>query len=125
MKFSPFILLVVCVVILLACRDPRSEEIAGNYQGEYFGGVENFSLSTDGKFSQKFTVGGNVAYTNNGSWALSGRAVTFSNFVKAYWFTDEDFSEFRDPIDQMPAKLPVGTSVIVFSEDGEYLIRKQ
>jgi hypothetical protein len=111
--------------MLAACGKQTVTTVAGNYEGKYFGGIEKFTLTPDGKFTQSLKVNGKTLYTNQGTWTLTGRNIRFQNFIKAYWFTDKDFSNFKKPLDEFNAKMPVGTNAIVFSEDGDYFVRKK
>lgn len=111
--------------LMTACGKRAASGIVGHYKGEYFGGVEDFVFNSDGSFTQSFSVNGKPLYTNRGSWTLDGRTMQLKNFLKAYWFTDDDFSSFRKPLDEFSAILPVGTDAIMFSRDAEYFVRKQ
>ncbi len=126
MRSTAFVLILVCCsAMLAACGKQTVTSVAGNYEGKYFGGVEKFTLTPDGKFTQSLTVNGKALYTNQGAWTLTGRTIRFQNFMKAYWFTDKDFSDFKKPLDEFNAKMPVGANAIVFSEDGDYFVRKK
>ncbi|MFA6317613.1 MAG: hypothetical protein WC943_09350 [Elusimicrobiota bacterium] len=50
-------------------RDVDPTMIPGNYQGEYSGGRETFTLRPDGSFSQTFQAADRVVYSSTGSWA--------------------------------------------------------
>jgi len=126
MRSTVFVLILVCwSAVRTACGKQTVTTVAGNYEGEYFGGIETFTLTPDGKFTQSFTVNGKVLYTNQGTWTHKGRNLRFQNFMKAYWFTDKDFSDFKEPLDEFNAKIPFGAKAIVFSEDGDYFARKK
>lgn len=126
MKHSIIALLFLCAAgMLTACGKRDATDVAGLYKGEYFGGVEVFTLRADGSFTQSFSVNGKRVYESQGSWSIDGRTVRFKNFMKAYWFTDEDFSSFRKPLDKFSASMPVGANAIIFSKDGDYFVRKQ
>lgn len=111
--------------MLAACGKQTVTSIAGNYEGKYFGGVEKFTLTADGKFTQLFTVNGKPIYTNQGTWSVQERIVTFSNLLQAFTFADTNFAGFRSPLNDVRAKIPVGTSVILFNDDGDYFVRKK
>ena len=126
MRSTPFLFTVVIFSLMLAgCGKHSVSSVAGNYEGEYFGGVEKFTLTPDGKFTQSFTVNGKPIYTNQGSWSVQERIVTFSNFLQAYTFGDPDFARFRGPRNAVTAEIPIGTSTILFNDDGNYFVRKK
>ncbi len=114
-----------CCVLLGACSKRTAASVAGDYEGEYHRGVEKFTLTSDGKFTQEFTSNGTVLYTNQGTWTVSERTVRFQKFMEAYCFTDKHFSEFRKPMDEVEAHIPFGTSAILFNDDGDYFVRKK
>jgi hypothetical protein len=125
MRRASLIVISIAIGLLMGCGKKGPESVAGNYVGAYFGGTEQLTLTEDGKFTQSFSVNGEALYTNEGTWMVDGRNVQFRNFIKAYWFTDEAFSEFRTPLDEFNARIPVGANAIVFSGDGDYFVRKQ
>ena len=53
MRSTVFLLVVVIGSVMLgACGKQTVTSIAGNYEGKYFGGVENFTLTPEGTFTQ-------------------------------------------------------------------------
>jgi hypothetical protein len=70
-------------------------------------------------------VNGKPIYTNQGTWSVQERIVTFSNLLQAFTFADTNFAGFRSPLNDVKAKIPGGTSVILFNDDGDYFVRKK
>lgn len=130
MTFRTILASLLCIA-LSACNwqaPPTEKEAIGTYRGKYAGGaVEAFRLLPGGRFEQELTVGGRLAYKNEGSWRIDRGFIAFDKIFIAVEMGSNRVLVPKERTNNLRGLWVSlnGRRRIVFDIDHEYLIDGQ